>query len=214
MRLPRLLDGPPPTLPGLVDQASELWWSLPPRLRLALTTIGLLCLPWAGAAAVGGPATTVPVLVANHDVGPGAPVGPDDVRTVVRPAADAPPTALRTLPDGARAATTIPEGTVLTRHDLADHGLSGSVADGRVAVAIPADGLPPHLGAGQRLDLLAGAADGTGEVVASGARVIASDEGFVWIEMTRDEAAAVTAAAAWGSVGVGLLPPDRPPGAP
>ncbi|MDX1658872.1 MAG: hypothetical protein R3343_08635 [Nitriliruptorales bacterium] len=207
MHLPRLFDGPPPTLPRILDELSERWWSLTPRVRFAaagaVTAVILLL-----ASSVTDAEPTVPVLVAATDLQPGAAITSTDVHPAQRPASTVPPAAVAELPADARAVSAIPRGAVLTTLHLARDGLAAAVEPGRVAVAVPRETLPAAIAVGQRVDLLSGTPDGRGDVLASAARVLGGDGDHTWFEVSRAEAARVAAASSWGSIGVSVLAPD------
>lgn len=207
MRLPDLLDGPLPPLPALLDRVSERWWSLGPRVRVAVVLASAVLLPLFVTSAEGGAPPTAEVLVAVRDLPPGTRIGPADVAVRHREDTDLPPAATTSLPPDVQTAMLVPTGSVITSHHLSDHGIAGSIPSGRVAVAVASDRLPTSLRPGQRLDLLAGGPDGSGQVIASEARVLANHGDHIWIEMSREEAAQVAGATAWGAIGVGLLPP-------
>lgn len=207
VRPPRWIRGPLPALPELLDRVSERWWSLGPRTRLVAIVAAAVALPLVVVGARGASPVLVEVLVATRDLPAGAALDAGDFTRKRRDPSDRPPAAVTSVPRGAQTAVLIPEGTVITSHHLSEHGPASTIPQGRVAAAIAADRLPAGLRAGQRLDLLAGGPDGTGQVVASDARVLANDGDHVWIEMSAEEAARVVGAATWGPLGVGLLPP-------
>lgn len=201
--------GPPPTLPELVDRASDRWFGLPPRLRAAVIAagaVGLLLLAGAGAArSPWGP--PVEVLVATVDLEAGAPVAPDHVRTERRPAGLVPDDAVRELGEVAapRAAGTVVAGSILTLRHLAGDPITRGLADGRAAYPVDSAALPP-LRAGQRLDLVAGDLEGRGRTLARDVRVVAVTDGTVWLDVARDDAPDIAAAALRDGLRVVLLP--------
>lgn len=146
----------------------------------------------------------VPVWVAAADLQPGDRVAPDDLRRVNWPE--------ELVPDGAVAEPSgtvrapLPVGAVLTDRHLGDDGPAAGLADGRVAVAVPVEALPP-LPVGSRLDLVATDVDGHAVTLARAARVTAVDDTTVWIAVDHREAADVGAGALHRSLGAVLLPP-------
>ena len=203
-RLPQL-SGPFPALPAALDRWSERWWALSPRVRLS-SAVAAALLVVIGFAIADGSEPSTAVLVTTRDLAAGDPVDPASVTVVERPAGTVPEGALRGLPQGAESLGPIPRGAVLTRVHLTEAGLAATVAAGRVATAVPAEALPPGIAPGQHVDLLAGTPDGQTRVLASGARVLTVGQSHVWLEVSRDEAAHVASAAAWGRIGVALLP--------
>lgn len=208
---PRPWHGPPPRLPDLLDRASERWFGLPPRARVAvLVGVAVLLLLVAGAGAARSPwGPPVPVLVTTVDVEAGQPVEAAAVRTERRPARLVPEDALRdagTL-GTARAAGLLVAGTVLvTRHLAGEDVVAGALADGRAAYPVDATALPP-LGVGQRLDLVAGDLEGRGRTLARDVRVLHLADGTVWLDVAREDAPAIAAAALRDGLQVVLLAP-------
>lgn len=208
-RLRSLLGGPLPAWPELADRAAERWFRSAPRARLAITAVGiLLLLVAAGRLASRSPwGDDVAVLVAARDLPPGHTLSAGDLVPEVRPLATVPSGALDsgTAWVGAVTAGFLPSGATVAAGHLADGGLTDLVAAGRVAVAVPADLLPP-LPPGRRVDLVGGADQQGGQHLARNGRVLAGDGDHVWIEVDRDDAGAVSAAVAWGRITVALLP--------
>ncbi|MBW3657621.1 MAG: SAF domain-containing protein [Actinobacteria bacterium] len=203
--------GPPPSLPDLLDRASERWFGLPPRLRsVLLAGVGLLLLLVAGAGAARSPwGPPVAVLVTTLDVQPGQALDPATVRTERRPARLVPDDAVRDA--GAlgrsRAAATLLAGTVLTtRHLAGEDAVTGTLAEGRAAYPVEAATLPP-LRPGQRLDLVAGDLEGRGRTLARDVRVVSITDGTVWLDVARDDAPVIAAAALRDGLQVVLLRP-------
>jgi hypothetical protein len=148
------------------------------------------------------------VLVATRDLPAGHRLAPGDLARTAWPARLVPPSA-RTRPEG-RLVTLLPAGSVLTERHVDRDGPLGSLAEGRVAVAVPRASLPT-LEVGARLDIVTVAGDGSGVLLALDAAVIAVDDDTVWFAVTRREAAAVVAAALRATVGVALLPDEDAP---
>jgi hypothetical protein len=97
----------------------------------------------------------------------------------------------------------VPADTPLTAAHVTDAGMAGLVAAGRVAVPLPRD-VAPGIEAGAVVDVLSAGQQGAGRL-ASGARVLAVDEAHLWVEVARDEAPDVAAAAGWGAVSIALV---------
>lgn len=200
--------GPPPRLPVLVDRIAEGWWRAGPRTRLALTVLAAL-LTLGGVllrVALSPYGPPVPVLIAGTDLGPGRPVGPTDVADARWPRSLLPagPVATRDDLAGARLTSGIVAGAVLTRAHLRDDGPLAGLAAGSVAVPVPAD-LVGDLATDARLDLLGVAGDGSGRTVARDARVLTVERSTVWVEVPRERAADVAAAALRGTLSVAVL---------
>lgn len=209
MRLPPLLptpDGPPPSLPRLLDLASERWWGLPPRARAVLLGLGVVLL----ALVAVGPRTPlagdahVEVAVAVRELRPGEAVGPGDLRPERWPAELAPAGAA--APDAEGHLTgLLPRGAVLTEGHLGSGGLSALVADGRAAVALPADLVPePHPGTVVELVVTDGAR--SSHESAGPARILRVDAEHVWVDVAAARAGTVAAAAARRAVAVIVRP--------
>lgn len=208
VRLRSLARGSLPAWPELVDGVSEWWFELAPRLRMmAVATVAtavLLTAAQLGSRSPWGP--EVPVLVASRALPAGHTLAPGDLVPAVRPA--------RAVPSGAAAVDdpwvgavlvgALPADSVVHGSHLARDGIASLVQPGRVAVAVPAELLPP-LDAGQRVDLIGGDSQVGGQHVAPGGRVLGVDGEHVWIEVGRADAAAVSAAIAWGRLTVALL---------
>lgn len=207
-RLPslRLLDGPPPSLPQIVDAASERWWGLRPRTRAGLGAVIALVVLAAGAGHVAsspwGPPVTV--LVAARDLETGETLTRSDVRRTGWPESLVPAGALSEATG--TVVTPIPEGAVLTDRYLGDAGLAAALPDGHVAVPLPME-LLPRLPAGVRLDLVAAQLDGRGVTVAQRALLLSGDGTQVWVAVERAVAADVAAAATTGQLTAVILPP-------
>jgi pilus assembly protein CpaB len=171
----------------------------------------------------------VHVLLAARDLPLGATIGANDLRVVVRPAATAPPDAMRDSHDvaGRVVSSDLARDDIVRAVHLAPRertGLDGIVPAGRRAVHIPVkDGFRPAVGA--VVDVLAAfdpavSAPGsrnTATTVARGARVLAVDdatqsgaegESGVTLLVTESEAGAVAYAAGMGSVTIALAPPE------
>lgn len=203
--------GPPPRLPALLDRASERWFGLPPRARGAVLVAGAVALLLlAGAGAARSPwGAPVPVLVLAVDVDAGETVTADHVRVARRPAGLVPDDALRALGDVAtpRAAGMLLAGTVLTtRHLAGDDPVTGGLAEGRAAYPVATAGLP-RLRAGHRLDLVAGDLEGRGRTLARDVRVVVVTGDTAWLDVAREEAPAIAAAALRDGLSVVLLAP-------
>lgn len=204
-RLRDRLQGPPPALPGRLDDLAEAWWRLPPRVRAVLVAAAALAvLLLAGAGATRSPwGGTVRVPVAARDLPPGVELSATDVRWRDWPAALAPePVA----PVGEVLAVGLVRDALIRPDHFLVPGAAGGIGDDEAVVVLDAATLPAAA-RGQRIDLLAGGYDGTGRVLARAARVVAVDDGRVWVAVARADAPAVAGAAAAGSVTGALLPP-------
>lgn len=201
-------------LPWLLDGLSDRWWGLTPRRRATAAIVAVV----AATAGVGaasadtplGPPTTV--LVATTDLPTGTVLGPDDVRPERWPERIV-PDAVVTDPAGTLR-TALPAGAVLTAGHVTDDGLGAVVGAGRAAVPVPAE-LLPDLSVGDRLRVIGPAMDGSPEVLADVAVVVALDGVSVWLDVADSDAPAVTAGGLRGTVGIAVLPPaDAPPASP
>jgi hypothetical protein len=193
--------------PRPLDAVAERWWSARPRTRLALGLAALLLVVAAGtghvAATPYGPPTVV--LVAAHDLAPGARLTDADVARRTMPAGLVPAGAL-TRAEGVLAAA-LPAGAVATDRHLGDGGWAAGLPEGRVAVAVPAERLP-GLTPGTRAQLVGADHDGRATVLGDDAIVLGVEElGSVWFAVDADEAVAITGAAAVGALAVVVLPP-------
>lgn len=201
-----VLDGPPPTLPAVVDRALDAWWTLPPRVRAAAALAALLLVAAGGVVRVArspyGPPVAVAVAVRDLPVG----VAPAGAVTVERrPVHLVPVDAVAAPPDDATLAMGVVAGTVLTARHLRPGGPLAELAPGSAAVAVPADAVPGAT-PGRRVDVIVTRADGGGAVAAADARVLATEDGRVWLAVPRTAAPDVAAAAARGLLSVALLP--------
>lgn len=163
----------------------------------------------------------VVVLAAARDLEPGAPVGEADVVRVSLPPQARPEGALTTAPEGARVAGRVRKGEPLTDARLLGAGLLGSDAADDGLVAVPVRLADPAsaalLRAGDRVDVLAAAADGAQEsapLAAAGVRVLAVpvpdaelEGGLVVLATTPATAARLAAAAVSSRLSVVLRAP-------
>lgn len=207
MRLPLPLDGPPVTLPPLVDAAADRWIALPPRARLLLgVLLALALLAVASRSATSAQwGEAVEVVVASETVPAGTDVTGGQLALRPWPRDLLPDGYLEALPEG-RATTTLPAGTVVTSSHVAEGGIAATVAAGRVAVPIARD-LVPELPIGTRLDVVASDVGGVARQLAAGARLLGVDDAYAWLEVERDQASEVAAAAARSSLAVAVLGP-------
>jgi hypothetical protein len=202
--------GPPPSLPALADRAAERWFALPPRLRLAaaaVAAVAVLLLAGAGAArSPWGP--PVDVLVARTPLTAGAALDAGTVSRVTWPAGLVPHDAVVPGDEAGRSlAVTVVAGTVITgRHLVDDAGVGGGLGPGRAAFPLEAGPMPP-LRDGQRVDVVAADVDGRGRVLARDARVVARTSDTLWLDVAREEAAGLAAAAVRGGLRLVVLPP-------
>lgn len=203
------LPGPPFLLPGIVDRAAEGWWRLSPRSRSVLLGLAVAVLLAAVLLRIGlspyGPPVTV--LVATERLTDGAPVGAATVTDVRWPRDLLPSarTATRADLDGARLAVEVTAGTVLTVEHLRDDDPLADLGPRAAAVPVPAT-VVPGAQVGRRIDVTAVSGDGSGRTVDQDVRVLSVDGDTVWLEVRRDRAADVAAAALRGTLSAALLP--------
>lgn len=221
-RLPRPLPrrrrsrgGAPPPLPRVLDGLVERWWRLLPRVRLGiglLVAVAALALVGRGAtASPWGPSRTV--LVAATDLATGQALTPGVTASASWPTALVPDDALSaddlaTADGDVRVAGPIVAGSVLVRRHVVT-GIAGLLDDGQAAVPVPVDGLPQVV-AGDLVEVVATSPDGVGRRVASAARVLAVDGGFLWLGVPADRVDPVAAAGAAGRLTLAVRP-ARPP---
>src|SRR5688500_10506295 len=102
--------------------------------------------------------TSVPVLVATHDLAPGDRLDAGNTEVRSHPAPLVPDGALTSIPDDRRVAEAVFAGEVLRDRRLAPRGLSAVAArlpPGTRAMAVPQEpGLVPSLVLGDRVDVL------------------------------------------------------------
>jgi len=200
--------GPPVHLPGLLDGIAEGWWRLAPRVRATLSVLAVLAALGAVLLRIAlspyGPPTTV--LVATVELPAGTVPGPSDIATARWPRGLLPAAAPATRDDlnGTRLTKDITAGTVVTRAHLRDDGPLAGLAAGAAAVPVPTAMLR-GVAAGSRVDLVGVAGDGSGRAIAREARVLAVDGDTVWLEVTRERAADVAAAALRGTLSGAVL---------
>ena len=205
--MPRLL-GPPVLLPGVVDRIAEGWWNLAPRTRSAAGGVAVLVVLGTVLLRIvlspyGAPVT---VLVATRDIAVGSVPGPADVSTARWPRTLLPPAPPAGRSDlvGARLTMGVAAGTVLTLAHLRDDGPLAGLGPGAAAVPVPG-GLLRGASAGARMDLVGVAGDGSGRAIAREVRVLAIDGDTVWLEVGRERAADVAAAALRGTLSGAVL---------
>lgn len=193
-----------------MDRIAEGWWRLPPRARTAIAAVGVILVVAAVLLRVlrspyGPP---VPVLVAVRELPVGARVDATDVTVERWPRDLVPPGPLTTPTQLAdtRLTARVTVGTVLTDAHVQDDGPLATLGAGRAAVAVPA-GLLHGVGVDARLDLVGVAGDGSGRVLAQDGRVLAVEGETVWLEVGRERAADVAAAALRGTLSGVVLPP-------
>ena len=209
-RVTTWLPGPPLRLPSVLDRVAEGWWRLTPRARTAIVVLAALAtvvvvLLRVALSPYGPP---VDVLVTTRDLATGSELGPGDVsmrrwpRDLVPPDPLLDPAALA----GARLTARVTAGTVLDAGHLREDGPLARLGVDRAAVVIDAQ-LLQGVGVDTRLDLVGVAGDGSGRVLARDSRVLAVEDGMVWVEVPRDRAADVAAAALRGTLSGAVLAP-------
>lgn len=187
-----------------MDAAVEWWAALTGRARAVLRVVGMVIVLLAatGGLVDGRWGSPVEVVVAARDVAAGASVTAADLAVATWPRDLVPPGALRslaTLPDRAVADGVLPRGTPITSSNVHGGGAAADAPAGTALVPVPAD-LLPHLPVGTRVDLAVAGFDGTAEVVAAAATVVAHDGTWQWLRIARDEVGPVA-----GGVGDGTL---------
>lgn len=203
----RAPDRGPFVLPAVLDRLSDTWWSLPPRLRVALGVVAAVAIVAAagvrGLAAPHGPERDVWVAEEALPAGTTLDDHPALVRTsrpdqlVPRHPADA-PTGRLTGP--------LPAGAVLAEEHLAEAGIGDLAGPDRVAVPVPPDALPP-VALHDRLRIIVTGPDGSGRVVADDAEVLALDEDATWLATAPDASVDVAAGGSRGTLTATVLPP-------
>lgn len=191
-----------------MDRAAEGWWRLSPRARavlIVLITASLLTavLLRIALSPYGPP---VNVLVASRRLAAGE-APPADAITAARwPRTLLPDAAPATRADlaGARLTMEVTPGTLLTVEHLRDDSPLTDLAATAAAVPVPAT-LLVGTDAGRRLDVTTVAGDGSGRTLARDVRVLAVDGDVVWLEVPRDRAADVAAAALRGTLSGAVL---------
>ncbi len=202
-RSPARSAGPPLRLPVAVDRIAEGWWRLTPRARVTVGAVGAAALVATVVLRLAlspyGPPTVV--HVARTDLAVGSTVTLGDVDRTRWPVGLLPAAAPATRAelDGVRLAADVPAGTVVTRDQLRDAGPLATLVTGAAAVPVPGD-LLGGVAPAARLDVVGVAGDGTGRVLARDVRVLAVEDGTVWLEVDRDAAADVAAAALRGTL--------------
>ncbi len=196
-----LLRGPLPALPRPLDAAVEGWWRLPARMRLlgGMAVLGLVVFGIVQRTTTTAWGPIEQVVVATTDAVAGSPVSAE---FAARPRGLVPADAVATPPDG-MLARDIGVGEVVTSRHLAT-GIDALLEPGEVALAIP-DDLPP-LPAHAGLEILATALDGTAGRLGP-ARVLTTDQDWLWIAVSDRIAADVAAAMARGGIALALAPP-------
>ncbi len=153
--------------------------------RLAAAVLVALAAALAVAGAASPSVTGVPVVLARHDLAPGAPVGADDVGVVPRPPDAVPVGALRATEDavGRHLVGPVRAGEVLTDVRLVGPEAAREAMGVRDAAGVPLRLADPAVAAlvraGALVDVVGGAGaggravgDGEGVVLARGARVL------------------------------------------
>ena len=139
------LDGPPPSLPPVLDRLLERWWTLPPRVRAAAVLAAAVLVAGGAVGRVArspyGPPVAVAVVV--RDLPVGAPLA-GSVATERRPAGHVPVDAVASVPDDATVAMGVVAGTVLTARHLRPGGPLADLPADTAAVAVGADASVAH----------------------------------------------------------------------
>lgn len=137
----------------------------PPPLRLVLVAVLAVVVALAVHRSTSAAAevadrlgTTTPVVIARHDLDPGAAIAAGDVAIVERPVAHLPDDAVTDDPTGRTVAARVHAGEVLVTGRLAGegrHGAAALVPDGWRAVAVPVLDAPLPLRPGDLVDVVA-----------------------------------------------------------
>lgn len=189
---------------------AEGWWRLTPRARSAIIALAAVATVAAVLLRVAlspyGP--PVDVLVTTRDLTAGSELGPGDVAVRRWPRDLAPQEPLQDRVDlvGTRLTARVTAGTVLDAGHLRGDSPVARLDADRAAVVIDAQ-LLQGVTVDTRLDLVGVAGDGSGRMLARDSRVLAVEDGAVWIEVPRDRAADVAAAALRGTLSGAVLAP-------
>ena len=120
-----------------------LYWALTGALAL-VTALVVSSTVAAAREARAGYGTTRSVVVATHDIAPGATIEPGDTTLQERPLAVIPSGALTETPIGQVASAAILEGEPVVESRVAGHGM---IPEGSIGIAVPLDA--GDVGAGQ-----------------------------------------------------------------
>jgi len=147
-----------------------------------------------------------PVVIAASDLVAGVALTDADVEAARWPSALVPEDALVTGREVAdtRLTMSVTAGTVLTDRHLRRGGPLADLRPGMAAVPVPS-GLLRGASTRARLDLVATAGDGSGRALARDVVVLAVDGDTVWLEVERERAPDVAAAAARGTLSGAVL---------
>lgn len=208
MRLRRLLRSAP-------------WGRLAVGVALtAATAVSALAAHRDAAATLARYGPTRAVVVARRDLAAGTVVTPGDVELRDEPVALQPPGALGALPPDAVVTSLVLAGEALTDRRLAPAGLSPTAAlvpAGAVGLAVPLPLAAPPLAPGDRVDLIATAADGTGgtaggagTVMARAVTIVAVTDGAVTVAVPEEVAPRLAGAMSAGALVVGLSASSSP----
>lgn len=204
----RLLRGPAPSLPPLLDRSAEWWAQRGPRFRFIVgwsaATLPVLLGLVLGSRSPWGETRTI--VVAARDLHPAEAVPADGIEVQRWPAAVVPDDAVLHPDDviGAPMALGAVAGTPLTHRHVSASGLAGLLAPGRVAHPVPLpEGVSLH--PGQHVDVLGNDPQAGGVRLASNATVLDVVGRLVWLDLDRYESPGVAAASSWGQVTLVLL---------
>lgn len=173
----------------------------------------------AGLGAITSPADGQPVVVAAHDIASGTVIGDDDLRVAVLPASATPQGAFTEVSDvvGRQALSDIPARDIVMESALLSADLTTATGLLKLPVHFTDSAAVSLLRSGQRIDIFGpSGSGGSSALVASNLPVLAipqSDSGSAWgdqatalvvIEVTPDQAASLSSAAAGGSLSFAL----------
>lgn len=154
--------------------------------------------------------STVAVPVAARPVAAGTTLQARDVQWRRVPRALLPRVRAARRPAGRVVVSALFPGEVVVEERLAPSGLHGAAAlvpAGSRALAVPSGPSTPHVARGDHVDLLSVVADeaAASSVVAAGALVVEVDDQSLTVAVSEQEAPAVAAALARGTVAVALV---------
>ncbi len=195
-------------LPGVLDRTAEHWSRTGPRARLlagvvaavtvmAVAGYGATRSPW-------GPPTEV--VVAARDLAAGTTLSDDDVHVASWPSALLRGGSFGAPGDvvGLTVVAPVTDGMPLAPAAVSDGGWSSMIPAGHVAYPLDLED-PPTVSPGQFVDVVGGDGQTGAHRLTSAATVLGTDGHRVWLEVPREDAPSIAAAATWGHVTLVLL---------
>ncbi len=184
-----------------------LYWALTGALAL-VTALVVSSTVAAAREARAGYGTTRSVVVATHDIAPGATIEPGDTTLEERPLAVIPSGALTETPVAQVASAAILEGEPVVESRVAGHGM---IPEGSIGIAVPLDAETLALAVGDRVEVLAtfdpDTIDGNPTiVVAPLAIVVDVRDASVTLSLPQADGERVAFALSTAAVTVALLP--------